>query len=136
MENITYQIRFLILNDENEVLKNFILTEREYDTREEACEAAQTICCVLLNHCGWNVFYRVVRPAITDDNEICYHEMTADGSIVSDDELHEEEENEDEDEEEYEGEEENDSYNELTDEEIRAILRYAPNFIRKKYEDE
>ena len=62
--------------------------------------------------------------------------MTADGSIVSDDELHEEEENEDEDEEEYEDEEENDSYNELTDEEIRAILRQAHNLIRKKYEDE
>lgn len=60
MENITYQIRFLILNNENEVLKNFTLTEREYDTREEACEAAQTVCCVLMNHCGWDVFYRVV----------------------------------------------------------------------------
>ena len=134
MENTTYQIRFLILNDENEVLKNFILTERKYDTREEPAEGAQTVCCVLMNHCGWNVFYRIVNPVA-----ICtsgFHEMTADGSIVSDDELHEEEENEDEDEEEYEDEEENDSYNELTDEEIRAILRQAHNLIRKKYEDE
>ena len=32
MENTTHLIRFLILNDENEVLKNFILTERKYDT--------------------------------------------------------------------------------------------------------
>lgn len=134
MENTTYRIRFLILNNEGEVLKNFILTERKYDTREEAAEAAQTVCCVLMNHCGWNVFYRIVNPVA-----ICtsgFHEMTADGSIVSDDELHEEEENEDEDEEEYEGEEENDSYNELTDEEVRAILRQAHNLIRKKYEDE
>ena len=134
MENTTYRIRFLILNNEGEVLKNFILTERKYDTREEAAEAAQTVCCVLMNHCGWNVFYRIVNPVA-----ICtsgFHEMTADGSIVSDDELYEEEENEDEDEEEYEGEEENDSYNELTDEEVRAILRQAHNLIRKKYEDE
>ncbi len=134
MENTTHLIRFLILNDENEVLKNFILTERKYDTREEAAEAAQTVCCVLMNHCGWNVFYRIVNPVA-----ICtsgFHEMTADGSIVSDDELHEEEENEDEGEEEYEGEEENDSYNELTDEEIRTILRKVHDLIRKKYEDE
>lgn len=131
MENITYRIRFLILNDENEVLKNFILTEREYDTREEAAEAAQTICCVLLNHCGWNVFYRIIKPA---DNNSSFHELITDGSIISDELCKEEEENEDE--EEYEDEEESDSYDELTDEEIRAILRYAPNFIRKKYEDE
>lgn len=134
MENTIYQIRFLILNDENEVLKNFILTERKYNTREEAAEAAQTVCCVLMNHCGWNVFYRIVNPVA-----ICtsgFHEMTADGSIVSDDELHEEEENEDEDEEEYEGEEENDSYNELTDEEVRTILQKVHDLIRKKYEDE
>lgn len=134
MENTTHLIRFLILNDENEVLKNFILTERKYNTREEACEAAQTVCCVLMNHCGWNVFYRIVNPVA-----ICtsgFHEMTADGSIVSDDELHEEEENEDEDEEEYEGEEENDSYNELTDEEVRTILQKVHDLIRKKYEDE
>ena len=134
MENTTYLIRFLILNNENEVLKNFILTERKYDSREEAAEAAQTVCCVLMNHCGWNVFYRIVNPVA-----ICtggFHEMTADGSIVSDDELHEEEENEDEDEEEYEGEEENDSYNELTDEEVRTILRKVHDLIRKKYEDE
>ena len=134
MENTTYLIRFLILNNENEVLKNFILTERKYDSREEAAEAAQTVCCVLMNHCGWNVFYRIVNPVA-----ICtggFHEMTADGSIVSDDELHEEEENEDEDEEEYEDEEENDSYNELTDEEVRTILRKVHDLIRKKYEDE
>lgn len=134
MENTTYRIRFLILNNEGEVLKNFVLTERKYDTREEAAEAAQTVCCVLMNHCGWNVFYRIVNPVA-----ICtsgFHEMTADGSIVSDDELHEEEENEDEDEEEYEGEEENDSYNELTDEEVRTILRKVHDLIRKKYEDE
>lgn len=134
MENTTYRIRFLILNNEGEVLKNFILTERKYDTREEAAEAAQTVCCVLMNHCGWNVFYRIVNPVA-----ICtsgFHEMTADSSIVSDDELYEEEENEDEDEEEYEGEEENDSYNELTDEEVRTILRKVHDLIRKKYEDE
>lgn len=134
MENTTYLIRFLILNDENEVLKNFILTERKYDTREEAAEVAQTVCCVLMNHCGWNVFYRIVNPVA-----ICtsgFHEMTTDSSIVSDDELHEEEENEDEDEEEYEDEEENDSYNELTDEEVRTILRQVRDLIRKKYEDE
>ena len=134
MENTTYRIRFLILNNEGEVLKNFILTERKYDTREEAAEVAQTVCCVLMNHCGWNVFYRIVNPVA-----ICtggFHEMTADGSIVSDDELHEEEENEDEDEEEYEDEEENDSYNELTDEEVRTILQKVHDLIRKKYEDE
>ena len=131
MENITYRIRFLILNDENEVLKNFILTEREYDTREEAAEAAQTICCVLLNHCGWNVFYRIVKPA---DSNSSFHELITDGSIISDELCKEEEENEDE--EEYEDEEESDSYNELTDEEIRAILRQAHDLIRKKYEDE
>ena len=134
MENTTYLIRFLILNNENEVLKNFILTERKYDSREEAAEAAQTVCCVLMNHCGWNVFYRIVNPVATCTGG--FHEMTADGSIVSDDELHEEEENEDEDEEEYEDEKENDSYNELTDEEVRTILRKVHDLIRKKYEDE
>ena len=134
MENTTYRIRFLILNNEGEVLKNFVLTERKYNTREEAAEVAQTVCCVLMNHCGWNVFYRIVNPVA-----ICtggFHEMTADGSIVSDAELHEEEENEDEDEEEYEDEKENDSYNELTDEEVRTILRKVHDLIRKKYEDE
>ncbi len=134
MENTTHLIRFLILNDENEVLKNFILTERKYNTREEAAEAAQTVCCVLMNHCGWNVFYRIVNPVATCTGG--FHEMPADGSIVSDDELHEEEENEDEDEEEYEDEKENDSYNELTDEEVRTILRKVHDLIRKKYEDE
>lgn len=112
MGNITYQIRFIILNDENEVLKNFILTERKYDTREEAAEAAQTVCCVLMNHCGWNVFYRIVNPVA-----ICtsgFHEMTADGSIVSDDELHEEENEE----------EENCSFDEIEDEDIDKFLAW------------
>ena len=116
MENITYRIRFLILNDENEVLKNFVLTEREYNTREEAAEVAQTICCVLLNHCGWNVFYRIVRPAVVGEDG--FHEMTADGSIVSDDELHEEEENEDEEE------EENCSFDEIEEEDIDKFLAW------------
>lgn len=114
MENITYQIWFLILNDENEVLKNFILTERKYNTREEAAEAAQTVCCVLMNHCGWNVFYRIVNPVA-----ICtsgFHEMVADGSIVSDDELPEEKD---------EGEEEeNCSLDEIEDEDINKFLAW------------
>lgn len=114
MENITYRIRFLILNDENEVLKNFLLTEREYDTREEAAEVAQTICCVLLNHCGWNVFYRIVKPA---DNNSSFHEVIADGSIISDDELHEEAEDEEE-------EEENCSLDEIKDEDIDKFLAW------------
>lgn len=113
MENITYQIRFLILNDENEVLKNFILTEREYDTREEACEAAQTVCCVLMNHCGWNVFYRVVKPVVAGDGE--FYEMTADGNIVSDDE---------EEEDEAEEEEENCSFDEIEEDDIDKFLAW------------
>lgn len=117
MENTTYQIRFLILNDENEVLKNFILTEREYDSREEACEAAQTVCCVLMNHCGWNVFYRIIRPAVVSESG--FHEMTADGSIVSDDELQEEEDDEEEEEK-----EENCTDNELDDEIINEFLAW------------
>ena len=117
MENITYQIRFLILNDENEVLKNFILTEREYDSREEACEAAQTVCCVLMNHCGWNVFYRVVKPVVDGDGG--FYEMTADGSIASDDELPEEK-----DEGEEEEKEENCTDNELDDEIINEFLAW------------
>ena len=124
MENITYQIRFLILNDENEVLKNFILTEREYDTREEAAEAAQTVCCVLMNHCGWNVFYRIVRPAVVGESG--FHEMTADGSIVSDDELHEEED---------EGEEEeNCSFDEIEDEDIDKFLAWMHARCQEKDE--
>lgn len=115
MENITYQIRFLILNDENEVLKNFILTEREYDSREEACEAAQTVCCVLMNHCGWNVFYRVVKPVVDGDGE--FYEMTADGSIARDDELPEEKD-------EGEEEEENCSFDEIEDEDIDKFLAW------------
>lgn len=115
MENTTYQIRFLILNDENEVLKNFILTEREYDTREEAAEAAQTVCCVLMNHCGWNVFYRIIRPAVVGESG--FHEMTADGSIVSDDELPEEKD-------EGEEEEENCSFDEIEDEDIDKFLAW------------
>lgn len=114
MENITCQIRFLILNDENEVLKNFILTEREYDSREEACEAAQTVCCVLMNHCGWNVFYRIVKLADVDEGS--FYEETADGSIVSDDELPEEKD---------EGEEEeNCSFDEIEDEDIDKFLAW------------
>ena len=123
MENITYQIRFLILNDENEVLKNFILTEREYDTREEAAEAAQTVCCVLMNHCGWNVFYRIVRPAVVGESG--FHEMTADGSVVSDDELHEEED---------EGEEENCSFDEIEDEDIDKFLAWMHAYCQEKDE--
>ena len=115
MENTTYQIRFLILNDENEVLKNFILTERKYNTREEAAEAAQTVCCVLMNHCGWNVFYRIVRPAVVGESG--FYEMAADGSIVSDDELHEETEDEDE-------EEENCSFDEIEEDDIDKFLAW------------
>lgn len=133
MENITYYIRFLILNDENEVLKNFILTEREYDTREEACEAAQTICCVLLNHCGWNVFYRVVQPAAVGKNG--FHEMTADGSIVSDDELCEEEDEEEEGETEEE-EEENYSFDEIEDEDVDKFLAWMKAYCKEKDKDE
>lgn len=112
MENTTYRIRFLILNSEGEVLKNFILTEREYDTREEAAEVAQTVCCVLMNHCGWNVFYRIVRPTVVGESG--FHEMTADGSIVSDDELHEEEDEE----------EENCSFDEIEEDDIDKFLAW------------
>lgn len=112
MENTTHQIRFIILNDENEVLKNFILTERKYNTCEEAAEVAQTVCCVLMNHCGWNVFYRIVRPIVA--GETSFHEMTADGSIVSDDELHEEEDEE----------EENCSFDEIEEDDIDKFLAW------------
>ncbi len=121
MENTTYQIRFLILNDENEVLKNFILTEREYDTREEAAEAAQTVCCVLMNHCGWNVFYRIVRPAVVGESG--FHEMTADGSIISDDELSEEEDEEEE--------EENCSFDEIEDKDIDEFLAWMNAYCQE-----
>lgn len=124
MENTTYLIRFLILNNEGEVLKNFILTERKYNTREEAAEAAQTVCCVLMNHCGWNVFYRIVRPAVVGESDL--HEMTADGSIVSDDELHEEED---------EGEEEeNCSFDEIEDEDIDKFLAWMHAHCQEKDE--
>lgn len=123
MENITYQIRFLILNDENEVLKNFILTERKYNTREEACEAAQTVCCVLMNHCGWNVFYRVVKPVVDGDGG--FHEMTADGSIASD-ELPEEKDEEEE--------EENCSFDEIEDEDINKFLAWMHARCQEKDE--
>lgn len=116
MENTTHLIRFLILNDENEVLKNFILTERKYDSREEACEAAQTVCCVLMNHCGWNVFYRIVRPTVV--GETSFHEMATNGSIVSDDELYEEKDEEEDEE------EENCTDNELNDEIINKFLAW------------
>lgn len=122
MENTTYRIRFLILNDENEVLKNFILTEREYDTREEAAEAAQTVCCVLMNHCGLNVFYRIVRPAVVGESD--FHEMTADGSIVSDDELHEEED-----------EEENCSFDEIEDEDIDKFLAWMHAYCQEQKDE-
>lgn len=112
MENTTYRIRFLILNNENEVLKNFVLTERKYDTREEAAEVAQTVCCVLMNHCGWNVFYRIVRPAVVGESD--FHEMTADGSIVSDDKLHEKEDEE----------EENCSFDEIEEDDIDKFLAW------------
>ena len=112
MENTTHQIRFIILNDENEVLKNFILTERKYNTCEEAAEVAQTVCCVLMNHCGWNVFYRIVRPTVV--GETSFHEMTADGSIVNDDELHEEEDEE----------EENCSFDEIEEDDIDKFLAW------------
>lgn len=123
MENTTHLIRFIILNDENEVLKNFILTERKYNTREEAAEAAQTVCCVLMNHCGWNVFYRIVRPTVV--GETSFHEKTADGSIVSDDELHEEEEEE---------EEENCSFDEIEDEDIDKFLAWMHAYCQEKDE--
>ena len=109
MENTTYRIRFLILNDKNEVLKNFILTEREYDTREEAAEAAQTVCCVLMNHCGWDVFYRVVVPV--DAGGGTFHD-DGKGHIVPD-----------EDEEEYE-EEENCSCDEIEEDDIDKFLAW------------
>lgn len=112
MENTTHLIRFLILNDENKVLKNFILTERKYNTREEAAEVAQTVCCVLMNHCGWNVFYRIVRPAVVGESD--FHEMTADGSIISDDELPKEEDEK----------EENCSFDENEDEDIDKFLAW------------
>lgn len=112
MENTTHLIRFIILNDENEVLKNFILTERKYNTCEEAAEIAQTVCCVLMNHCGWNVFYRIVRPTVV--GETSFHERTADGSIVSDDELHEEEDEE----------EENCSFDEIEEDDIDKFLAW------------
>ena len=114
MENTTYLIRFLILNDENEVLKNFILTERKYNTREEAAEAAQTVCCVLMNHCGWNVFYRIVRPTVVGENN--FHERIADGSVVNNDELPEEKDEEEE--------KENCSFDEIEDEDIDKFLAW------------
>lgn len=122
MENTTHQIRFIILNDENEVLKNFILTERKYNTCEEAAEVAQTVCCVLMNHCGWNVFYRIVRPTVV--GETSFHEKTADGSIVSDDELHEEENEE----------EENCSFDEIEDEDIDKFLAWMHAYCQEKDE--
>lgn len=119
MESTIYRIQFLILNNEGEVLKNFILTERKYNTREEAAEAAQTVCCVLMNHCGWNVFYRIVRPTVV--GETSFHEMTADGSIVSDDELPEEEDEE----------EENCSFDEIEDEDIDKFLAWLKAYCQE-----
>lgn len=125
MENNIYWIRFLILNDENEVLKSFILTERKYSTREEACEAAQTICCVLLNHCGWNVFYRVVQPTVAGGGT--FHD--SEGYIVPDED--EEEETEDEDEE-----EENCSFDEIEDEDVDKFLAWMKAYCKEKEKDE
>ena len=122
MKNTTHQIQFIILNDENEVLKNFILTERKYNTREEAAEAAQTVGCVLMNHCGWNVFYRIVKPSVVGESD--FHEMTADGSIVSDDELHEKEDEE----------EENCSFDEIEDEDIDKFLAWMHAYCQEKDE--
>lgn len=122
MENTTHQIRFIILNDENEVLKNFILTERKYNTCEEAAEVAQTVCCVLMNHCGWNVFYRIVRPTVV--GETSFHEKTADGSIVSDDELHEKEDEE----------EENYSFDEIEEDDIDKFLAWMHAYCQEKDE--
>lgn len=124
MENTTHLIRFLILNDENEVLKNFILTERKYNTREEAAEVAQTVCCVLMNHCGWNVFYRIVNPVAIYTSG--FHERTADGSIISDNELPEEKD---------EGEEEeNCSFDEIEDEDIDKFLAWMHAYCQEKDE--
>ena len=122
MENTTYRIRFLILNDENEVLKNFILTEREYDTREEAAEAAQTVCCVLMNHCGWNVFYRVVVPV--DAGGGTFHD-DGEGHIVPDD---------DEEEYEEEDEEENCSFDEIEEDDIDKFLAWMHAYCQEKDE--
>ena len=123
MENTTYRIRFLILNNEGEVLKNFILTERKYDTREEAAEVAQTVCCVLMNHCGWNVFYRVVVPV--DAGGGTFHD-DGEGHIVPDED---EEEHEEEDEE-----EENCSFDEIGDEDIDKFLAWMHAYCQEKDE--
>ena len=122
MENTTYRIRFLILNDENEVLKNFILTEREYDTREEAAEAAQTVCCVLMNHCGWNVFYRVVVPV--DAGGGTFHD-DGEGHIVPDEDEEEYEEDE---------EEENCSFDEIEEDDIDRFLAWMHAYCQEKDE--
>lgn len=122
MENITHRIRFIILDTEGEVLKNFLFNDREYNSREEACEAAQTVCCILTNYCGWDVFYRVVVSVNATGGT--FHD-DGEGHIVPD-----------EDEEEYEDEEEDCAYNELTDKEISAILKQTCDILRKKYEDE
>ena len=117
MENITYRIQFVILNDENEVLKNFLFTDREYNTREEACEVAQTICCVLSNYCGWNVFYRVVVPANAAGGT--FHD-DGEGSIVPD-----------ENEEEYDNEEENCSLDEIPEEHLDEFLTWMRDYLNE-----
>lgn len=120
MENTTYRIRFLILNNEGEVLKNFLLKDREYNSREEACEAAQTVCCVLTNYCGWDVFYRVVVPV--DAGGGTFHD-DGEGHIVPDED---EEEYEEEDEE-----EENCSFDEIEDEDIDEFLAWMNAYCQE-----
>lgn len=117
MKNTTYRIRFIILGDENEVLKNFLFTDREYNTREEACEVAQTICCVLNNYCGWNVFYRVVVPANAAGGT--FHD-DGEGNIVPD-----------ENKEEYDGEEENCSLDEIPEEHLDEFLTWIRDYLNE-----
>lgn len=114
MENITCQIRFLILNDENEVLKNFILTEREYDSREEACEAAQTVCCVLMNYCEWNI--------ITDDTAV--RGFFVKTTLITISEFHNTIEHIPPEEKDEGEEEENCSFDEIEDEDIDKFLAW------------
>lgn len=123
MKNTTYRIRFLILNNEGEVLKNFLLKDREYNSRGKACEAAQTVCCVLTNYCGWDVFYRVVVPV--DAAGGTFHD-DGEGHIVPDED---EEEYEEEDEE-----EENCSFDEIEDEDIDKFLAWMHTYCQEKDE--
>ena len=119
MENTTYRIRFLILNNEGEVLKNFLLKDREYNSREEACEAAQTVCCVLTNYCGWDVFYRVVVPV--DAGGGTFHD-DGEGHIVPDEDEEEDEE------------EENCSFDEIEEDDIDKFLAWMHAYCQEKDE--